>query len=135
MVRLFVNTVLTIIGNAIGLVIAHLLIADFQINLAGFIMSVVVFTITQTILAPFVLKMAVKYLPALRGGIALVTVFVSLFITASLSRGLQINGITTWLIAPFVVWLATVIAGVLLPMVLFKKALQNSSNSDASSSK
>lgn len=128
MIRLLINTALTTLGNAIGLIVAHWLMPGFRISIAGFVMSVAVFTITQGILAPFVFKMAVKHLPALRGGIALVTVFVSLLITASLTHGLQISGASTWLVAPFVVWLATVLAGVLLPMVLFKKALQNTAH-------
>lgn len=77
MLRFLASSVLAILGNAIGLMIASLLFDDFSINAEGFITSVLFFTVIQIILAPFVIKISIKYLPALRGGIALVTVFVA----------------------------------------------------------
>ena len=83
----------------------------------------VFFTIVQVILAPFIFKMAVDYLPMLRGGVALVTILVVLILTSVFTGGLQINGFMTWVLAPLIIWLVTILAGVLLPLFLFKKTL------------
>ena len=67
--------------------------------------------------------MAIKYLPAIRGGIALVTTFIVLVLTAIFTDGLVIAGVVTWVIAPLIIWVCTVLAGIFLPMILFKKVL------------
>lgn len=45
------------------------------------------------------------------------------------ANGLRIEGAHTWLLAPFVVWVCVLLAGILLPMVLFKKVLGNARTS------
>ncbi len=123
MMRMMAQAVLSVLGNAVGLVAASLLLPDFRITGSGFVVSLLFFTIAQIILGPFVLKMAIRYMPVLSGGIALVTTLVVLILTMIFTDGLHISGIATWIAAPLVVWLSTVIAGILLPLVMFKKAL------------
>lgn len=125
MIRFLAQTVLTLLGNTLGLLMASLLLLNFSITGFGFLMSVGFFTAIHILLSPFVLKMAIKYIPAFRGGIALITTLVSLILTVTLTNGLHISGITTWFIAPLVIWFITVLAGVILPLVLFKKVLAN----------
>ncbi len=123
MLRFIAQTILTIIGNALGLLAAMVLLDDFHISGLAFGISVLFFSAAQIILSPFILKLAIKYAPALRGGIALVTTFIALFLTAIVTDGLDIRGISTWLIAPFIIWVCTVVAGILLPLMLFKKTI------------
>ncbi|MGB4762108.1 MAG: hypothetical protein WBP12_01975 [Candidatus Saccharimonas sp.] len=123
MVRLAIQVLLTILGNACGLLIAAIVLHDFRVSVFGFAVSVIFFTIAQVILAPFVLKLSIKYAPAFRGGIALVTTLVSLLLTSIFTDSISLNGITTWIAAPLIVWLGSVVAGILLPLVLFKKVL------------
>lgn len=128
MIRFLAQSALTLIGNAIGLITAAFVLPDFRIGGLGFTISLIFFTIAQIILAPFVLKLAIKHAPAFRGGIALVTTFVVLILTTWLTDGLRVNGVATWITAPLIIWLATVIAGILLPMVIFKKAVARTSD-------
>lgn len=123
MIRFLAQSILTVAGNAIGLLAAAMAVSGFRISGFGFIVSVGFFTIAQIILAPFVLKMALKYIPAFRGGIALVTTFVVLLLTIWLTEGLHIDSLTAWIIAPLVIWLTSVMAGILLPLVIFKNVL------------
>lgn len=123
MLRFLASSALYLIGNAVGLLIAALVLPGFHVRPFGFLLSVVVFTGVEILLGPFVLKMAISYAPALRGGIALVTTFLGLFLTDLFSAGLRLEGITTWVLAPLIVWLATLLAAILLPMVLFKNLL------------
>lgn len=132
MTRLAISIILSIIGNAIGLMLASFLFSDFTVNLWGFVVSVAFFTVSQVVLSPLMLKLAVKYLPAIRGGIALVTVFVALFLTVVFTDGIAIGSLSTWLMSPLVIWISTVIAGVVLPTVLFKKAIASNNGSTES---
>ena len=123
MIRFLAQSTLMVIGNALGLLVAAAIVSDFHVSVTGFTLSLVFFTVAQIILAPFILQLAIQYVPAFRGGIALVTTFVVLLLTTWLTSGLRIESATAWVVAPFVIWLISVVAGVLLPLVLFKKAL------------
>ena len=131
MLRFLARIALSVIGNALGLIIASLLVPDFNLSLVGLITSVLFFTGAQFVLAPLVLKLAIKYAPAFRGGIALVTTLIALILTATFTDGLQINSLSAWIISPLIVWLSTVLADIFLPMVLFKKLLSNSESSNS----
>ena len=123
MLRFLAITVLTLLGNALGLIIASWILDGFNLTVVGFTWSVIFFTIAQLILTPFVLTMSLRYLPALRGGIALVTTFVVLWLTTLFTSGVEINGLATWILAPLIIWLVTVLAGVVLPLFIFKKTM------------
>lgn len=123
MVRFLVTSLLYLIGNAIGLLVAAWLLPGMHLSPLGFVISLAFFTLVEVVLGPFVMKMAVSYIPALRGGVALVTTFVGLLLTSVFTDGLRIEGLSTWVLAPFVVWVVVLLAAVLLPMVLFKKVL------------
>lgn len=123
MVRFLARTALYLLANAVGLLAAAYLLDGFTLNPLGFVVTVLVFTAVETLLGPFVLKMAIQYAPALRGGIALVTTFVGLLITSVLTDGVRLEGAMTWLLAPFIVWAFVLVAAILLPLVLFKKVL------------
>ena len=128
MVRLLASAVLHLIGNAVGLVFASWLLSGFEINGAAFVVALLIFTVVEVITGPLITKVALKNAHALVGGIALVTTFVGLLITDVLSDGLSITGADTWVLATLIVWLGAVIAGVILPLFLFKKTLQNRKN-------
>lgn len=123
MLRFLATATLTLLANAAGLLVAAVALPGLQVRPLGFVVSVLFFTAVEVLLGPFVLKMAVKYVPALRGGIALVTTFVGLFLTTLFTDGLTISGASTWILAPFIVWVFVLVAAVLLPMVLFKNIL------------
>jgi len=129
MIRFLILSLLTLLGNAVGLIVASILLSGFHIQPLGFIVSALFFTGIEILLKPFILKMSIKYIPALRGGIALVTTFVGLLLTTLFTNGLRIDDVTTWIAAPLIIWLAVVLAGIMLPMFLFKQALSDSDKS------
>ena len=128
MLRFLATTALTLLGNAIGLLVASWLIDGFSVSLSGFLWSVGFFTIVQLILSPFVVSMTIRYLPVLRGGIALVTTFVVLSLTTLVTSGVEVSGVTAWILAPLIIWLITVLTGIVLPLFLFKKTLNAAKN-------
>ena len=125
MIRFLITTAVAMVASAIGLLAADLFLEDVSVGLSGFIIAVAIFTITTAIINPFVMKMALKQAQALLGASALITTFIGLVVTKLLSDSLQINGISTWLFATLIVWLASLLAAVIIPMILVKKGVQS----------
>jgi hypothetical protein len=129
MVRLIALTVVELAANAIGLLVAKWLVPGFVITSTGFVWVIVIFTTARFVLAPLIFKLSFKYIRAVTGGIALVTTFVGLLVTTWLTDGLRITGFSAWVTSTLVVWVFGVIAIVVLPLFLFKKALAQRSGS------
>ena len=124
MLRFLARTALSLIGNAIGLIVAATLLDDMSINGAAFVIAVGIFTLVELLTLPALQKAALRQSEALAGGSALIATFVALVVTAIVSDGLSINGASTWLFATVIVWAATMLAAWLLPLFLFKKTLE-----------
>ena len=112
-------------ASAIGLLVAKLTLDGMAIDLTSFISVVVIFTVLQSVLAPFIAKMSARNAPALLGGVGLLSTFVALLVTALISDGLTIDGLSTWVLASLIVWLVTMLATLLLPIVLVKMGVEN----------
>ena len=123
MPRLLAQVILSLLANALALLAASILLIGFAINARGFVIAVCIFTASTVILEPLITKIARKNAPYLLGGIALVTTFVGLLVTTLVTDGLSITGVRTWLIATLVIWLATIVASLVLPRFLFKEVL------------
>lgn len=120
MIRLLIRAAIFVGTAALGLLVASVVLPDVQISLSGFLVSVGVFALAQSILAPFIFNMARQYAPAMLGGIGLVSTFVALLIASLVPGGLTITGISTWVLATLVVWIVTALGGWLLPLLLLK---------------
>lgn len=121
MIRFLLSTIAYLIANAIGLLIATVLLPGFTIDPLGFVIAVAIFSLVQTVLGPLITKISFKKFPQLMGGIALVTIFVGLFVTDLLMSGMEIGGVSNWLAATLLVWLGSLIASILLPIYVFKQ--------------
>lgn len=120
MIRLLVRAAIFLGTAALGLVVSALLFPDFRLSATGFVTALVVFVAAQSILAPFIFKLARTYAPALLGGIGLVSTFVALLLASLLPDGLEISGISTWVLSTLVVWIITALGGWLLPLLFLK---------------
>ena len=125
MMRLLARLILNVLSNALGLFMASLFVDGFSIDGVSFVVAVAVFSLATTILGPLIMKIALKNAPFLMGGIALVTTLVGLVITNVISDGISVNGVSTCIVATLVVWLFSMIGSVLLPLILFKKILED----------
>ena len=121
--RFVATTVLALLGNAIGLIVAAVMLEDMTLSGAAFVVEVVIFTAAFVILQPLAVKLAWQHSSALAGGSALFATLAALVVTDVLSDGMSLSGVVTWLLATLIVWLVGVLAGILLPLVLFKKTL------------
>jgi uncharacterized membrane protein YvlD (DUF360 family) len=116
---------LSLLANALALVVASILLTGFTVKGLAFVVAVCIFTASTVILEPLITKIARQNAPYLLGGIALVTTFVGLLVTTLVTDGLSITGIATWVVATLIIWLATIVASLVLPRFLFKDVLGN----------
>lgn len=122
MIRVLLRLAVYLGSAALGLLVAALLIDGVTVDVVGFIVTVVVFAITQSLLTPLVAALARKYAAAFVGGVGLVATLVALLLAHTLTDGLTIDGgILTWVLTTLVVWLVTAAAAVLLPKWVFSK--------------
>ena len=131
MIRLLLQTAVTIIANGVGLLLAAALLTGFQIDTLSYLIVLLVFTGVMILTGPLMTKIAVTSLPQIRGSVALVTVFVGLKVTEWLMQGFDMGGLSNWLAATLLVWLGSLVATILLPIYVFKR-LRNSGGVDIS---
>ena len=126
-IRLVVRTAIVLVGNAVGLIIASLVLDGFAIDVTGFIVSLIIFTIAVALMTPFLASTMRRNqsASAALGGVALISTFVALLITDLLSDGVSIRGIGTWIAATVIVWLGSLLAVFVLPFLGLRKYLEN----------
>jgi hypothetical protein len=124
-IRFLVRTVIVLVGNAVGLIVASLLFNGFDIDVTGFIFSLIVFTVAVALLTPFLTNAMQRgrSSSAAVGGVALISTFLALLVTDLFTDGLDINGLGCWVGSTVVVWLASLLAFFILPFLGLKKYL------------
>ena len=122
MIRMLIRGGIHLLASAIGLIVAAAVLDGVTLNASGFLIAVIIFTVVELIADPLITKIALQHANALRGGTALVSVLIGLIVTDLVSNGLNISGLSNWVLATLIVWLATLLAIWLLPLVLLKRA-------------
>jgi putative membrane protein len=120
MIRLLISALIRLGANALGLLVADLILDDMSIEWKGFIVAVLIFTGVQVLAEPLMMRIALTSAPALRGGVALVAVLIGLIVTDVVFDGVSIAGFTTWALATVIVWLASMLAVFILPLIFLK---------------
>lgn len=123
MIRFLVSVAVWLASSAIGLLAAHVLLDGVSVDALSFVLVAALFAAVQAVLAPFVATVARRYAPALLGGVGLLTTFVALLGTSLLSDGLRIVGVGSWVYASLLVWVVTMLATLLLPLLLAGRAV------------
>jgi putative membrane protein len=123
-IRLIFRTVVALLANAVGLIVAAALLDDMHLDVTGFVVAVVIFTLVFAVLTPFLAVQLRRAGPAAVGGVSLIATLVSLIITDLISDGFTIDGAVTWLLAAVIVWIASLLAGFILPFLGLKRFLE-----------
>jgi hypothetical protein len=127
-ITLLFRSLMYLVSAGIGLIVADLLLDGFQITWShwwGFVICILVFAVLQSVLSPWVAKIADRYAPVLMGGIGIFSTLISLIIVVLLPiEGFRIDGVVSWLLGAVIVWLVTAIGSVLLPLIFLKKKVQ-----------
>lgn len=125
MIRFLVRTLVMLLANAIGLLIASVVLDGMDVDAAGFIIAVVIFTVVLALMTPFMASMLRRNASAALGGVALIATLISLVITDFISDGFTISGLGTWVAAAVIVWAASLLAAFILPYLGLKKYLED----------
>ena len=106
MPRFLIGWFLGLVGTAIGLVLASLILGDqFQINgVAGFLVSLIVFAILSALFTWLVFKFLVRNAGSIVALTGLISTFLALLVTSVFTSGLDING-WGWLWGTLIVWI------------------------------
>jgi len=123
-IRLIVRTAVALAANAVGLIVAAALLDGMSLDVTGFLIAVVVFTVVFALIQPFLAVQLRRAGSAALGGVALIATLVSLIVTVLVSDGLSIDGVGSWIAATVIVWIAALLAAVILPFLGLKKYLE-----------
>lgn len=128
MIRFLIRAAIWLVSAFLGLVVADLLLEGFSLhwdNWWGVVLAVVIFAVLQSVLAPWILRMAHRFAPAFLGGIGLLSTFVALLIAVLIpAAGIGIDGPVAWIVGTLIVWLITALATWLLPGLFLKNRVQ-----------
>lgn len=129
MIAFLFRTFVYLASAGVGLIVADLTLAGFQIQWDkwwGFVICIVIFAILQSILSPWIAKLADRYAPVLMGGIGIFSTLVALVAVVLLPiGGLRITDIAGWIIGAVIVWIVTAICTILLPLIFLKREVKD----------
>ena len=119
MLRLIIRTAVFLVAAAVGIIAAALLVDGVAVTASGFIIVVVLYAVVQSVISPFIAKVAARNASALLGGVGIIAAFIALLTATLVGDSLTISGgVGTWIAATVVVWLVTALATLLLPWIL-----------------
>lgn len=124
MVVFLIRALIFLGSAALGLWVASLIVDGFTVTATGFLVAVVVFAVLQSILTPWFLVMSRKYANALTGGVGLITTVVALWVATLVGDGLTISGTSAWIFGSLTVWLVTMLATLVLPLIFLRNRLE-----------
>lgn len=126
MVRIVIRALVFLGSAALGLLVAAWIVDGVEVTAGGFVITAVIYAVAQSVLSPFLYKVAFANARAFLGGIGLVSAGAALLIASIVGDSLTISGgLGTWVLASLVVWLATAVATLLLPMALIKAGVES----------
>lgn len=124
MIRMLISAGLHLGANAVGLAVAALILDGMSIDILSFVIAVLIFTVVEVVSRPYFVSLAMKGASYLQGATALAATLAGLIITALISDGLQIEGLSTWIYATLIVWVAALAAAIVLPVIFVKSRLE-----------
>lgn len=130
MIRLLVRALVYFGSSAIGLLVADWILDDMSLTASGFLITVAIFALAQTILTPFIFKVVRRNANAFIGGIGILSTLVALMVAHLIGDSLSITGIGTWFLAAVVVWFASALATFFLPAILVKAGIERARTED-----
>ncbi len=125
MIRMLIRVGVELLGAAIGLIVAALVLEDMTLDGAAFLIAIVIFVVLTAVLEPLIEKIGDEHLSIVSVFSSLITTFLALLITELVSDGLDITGSMTWLLATLIVWASTALATLILLKIFIKNVREN----------
>ncbi len=126
MIRLLIRVGIALLGAAIGLIVAAIVLGDdMSLDGPAFVLALVIFVVLTAVLEPLIEKIGDEHMSIIAMFSSLITTFLALLITELVSDGLTISGATTWLLATLIVWACTALATWILLRMFIKNVREN----------
>jgi uncharacterized membrane protein YvlD (DUF360 family) len=125
-IRFLVRTFILLVANAVGLIVAAVVLDDMTMDVQGFLIDLVIFTIVLALMTPFLessFRRGRAGSSAL-GGVALIATLIALVVADVISDGMSISGVTTYVLAAVIVWVAALIAAFILPFLGLRRFME-----------
>lgn len=123
MIRLVARATVALLANAVALIITAQVLDGMALNVSGFLTALLVYTGTMVLIEPLIRQGAIRSAPAILGSSSLIATLVGLLVASTLTDGLNIDDLTTWVIATVLVWGISLAGRFLLPLIIFKRVL------------
>jgi hypothetical protein len=126
MIRLLIRVGIALLGAAIGLIVAAVVLGDdMTLDGAAFVLALIIFVVLTAVLEPLIEKIGDEHMSIIAMFSSLITTFLALLITDIVSDGLSIDGTVTWLLATLIVWAGTALATWILLRMFIKNVREN----------
>lgn len=126
MIRILVRAGVFLGSAAIGLLVAALILDDVRVSARGFVITVAIYAVVQSVIAPYLAKFAAAKARAFLGGVGLVATFLALVVANLFGKALDISGgVKIWILATLIVWVTSAVATLVLPFVLLKAGVES----------
>ena len=110
-------------ANAVALVLCDIVFPGFSLSYPmGFIWAVVIFAVLSLIFTWISIKFLLRHAGSLIALSGLLATFLALFTTAVITAGLNIDGLSTWLLSTLLIWVISMFIWVIPgPWKTFRK--------------
>ena len=106
--RLGIRLVASLVGIAVGILLADALLTDFSASAGAIVAATIVFWVVHLLVDFVALKVLVRNPSiAVAGLLALASTIVSLVIVNVIVSGLKISGASTYVFATLIIWITT----------------------------
>jgi hypothetical protein len=118
--QILLRAVALLASWSIGLLVAAWIVPGVSLSVPGFVVAAVAFAVTQAILSLSIFRLPHRYASLFLGGSGLGLTIAALILASTVTDGLTIEGMASWLASTVVVWLMTTIGAITLPELLFR---------------
>jgi hypothetical protein len=96
-------------GIAVGIVVSATLLDDFSIDAGALVVATVLFWIVHLVVQFLALRVLIRQPSvALAGLLALASTIVALIVVNAIVSGMRVHGVSTYVLATLIIWLATI---------------------------
>jgi uncharacterized membrane protein YvlD (DUF360 family) len=125
MIRFLIRTAIYFAAALIAIIVADVVLSGFSVaGPLSYVVVALVYGLLQAVLEPFLHQVMRRSAPVFAGGVGIISAFVALGLTNLISGALTIDGVTTWIAAAVIVWLAGALAAFVLPLIFVKNRAQ-----------
>lgn len=109
--RLGIRFVASLVGILIGIIVSVALLSGFSATATAIVVSTLLFWAVNLVVNVVALRILIRQPSVTTAGLlALVSTIVSLIIVNIVVSGLKIHGVSTYVIATLIIWIATTLA-------------------------